>query len=156
MGPTGRTVSILVTMFIDGLIGFFFARKHNQDEEKWLKIGQDAMHSMRKWASSCSEWNFTNKLHLLEAEYHFLKGDEKHAMKFYNASIKSARDHRFVHEEGLAEEKLATYLLHQRKRYEAMSAFANAKKCYERWGAHILVRRMEKSIDAIEIDQCFG
>ncbi|KAL7525328.1 hypothetical protein ACHAXR_000957 [Thalassiosira sp. AJA248-18] len=139
-------------MFIDGLIGFFFARKHNEDEEKWLKIGQGAMHSMRKWASTCSKWNFTNKLHLLEAEYHFLKGDDKHAMKFYNASIESARDHRFVHEEGLAEEKLATFLLHQSKHYEAMSAFANAKKCYERWGAHILVRRMEKSIDVI--DQC--
>ncbi|KAL7539058.1 hypothetical protein ACHAXR_009003, partial [Thalassiosira sp. AJA248-18] len=154
MGPTARNINLLVTMFIDGLIGFFFARKAKEDKEKWFKIGQDAMHSMRNWASSCSEWNFTNKLHLLEAEYYFLKEDDKRAMACYYASIKSARDHRFVHEEGLAEEKLATYLLHKSKHYEAMSAFANAKKCYERWGAHSLVRRLQKSIDVI--DRCLS
>mmetsp|Transcript_28890 Transcript_28890/g.52811 ORF Transcript_28890/g.52811 Transcript_28890/m.52811 type:complete len:90 (-) Transcript_28890:253-522(-) len=63
-------------------------------------------------------------------------------MACYNASIKSAREHRFVHEEGLAEEKTATYLLHKSKHDEAMEHFGNAKKCYKSWGAHTLVQRV--------------
>jgi len=147
MGPTGRLVSAIVGMFINGLIGFYFARKYDgKDREKWLLIGKDAIQSMRKWTASCSGWNFSNKLYLLEAEKYFVEDEKERAVACFNASIKAAREHRFVHEEGLAEEKYATYLLSKSNYEEAMRAFMNAKRCYERWGAHILVMRMEKAV----------
>ena len=93
-----------------------------------------------------SEWNFSNKLYLLEAEFYFLREDDERAMFCYHASIVAAREHRFVHEEGLAEEKTATYLLHKSRHDEAMGHFINAKKCYEVWGALKLVQRVEKAI----------
>jgi len=143
----GRLVSAIVGMFINGLIGFYFARKYDgKDREKWLLIGKDAIQSMRKWTASCSGWNFSNKLYLLEAEKYFVEDEKERAVACFNASIKAAREHRFVHEEGLAEEKYATYLLSKSKYEEAMRAFMNAKRCYERWGAHILVMRMEKAV----------
>ena len=94
----------------------------------------------------CSHWNFSNKLSLLEAEYCFLKNDDEGAVAFYTASIKAAHEHRFVHEEGLAEEKLATYLLHKGEHEDAMHHFVNAKKCYDVWGAQALVKRVQKEI----------
>jgi len=154
MGPTGRLSNVLVTTFIDGLIGLFFARKHNQDEMKWTKVGLEAIRSFRKWVNS-SEWNFSNKLHLLEAEYYFLREDTERAIVFYTASIKAARDHRFLHEEGLAEEKFATYLLHKNNHDDAMEHFLKSKKCYESWGAHALAQRVEKAI-AILLPLCSG
>jgi len=152
IGSTGRLVNILVSIFIDGLIGFFFARKHRDDEAKWTNVGQDAIKSLRKWVRS-SEWNFSNKLYLLEAEFYFLSEDDERAMSCYNASIKSAREHRFVHEEGLAEEKTATYLLHKSQHDEALEHFVNAKKCYESWGAYTLVQRVDNAI-AILLPLC--
>lgn len=145
IGPTGRTVNILINVFVDGLLGFFFARKHREDEAKWTNVGIEAIRSLRKWVPS-SEWNFSNKLYLLEAEYYFLKEDNERAMVCYHTSIKAARDHRFVHEEGLAEEKLATYCLHNSLHDDAMGHFLSAKKCYEVWGAYALVERVEKAI----------
>ena len=142
----GRQTPVLVTIFIDGLIAFFFARKHRKDDEvKWTDIGFGVMESLKKWATN-SDWNFSNKMFLLEAEYYFLMEDHTRAMYCYNASIAAARDHRFIHEEGLAEEKLATYLLHKSNPDEALGHFNNAKKCYEVWGAHTLVQHVEKAI----------
>lgn len=51
----GRTVQVLVGVFIDGLIGFFFARKHREDEAKWINVGLDALQSLRKWVRSSGE-----------------------------------------------------------------------------------------------------
>lgn len=35
--------SDLVSTFIDGLVAFYFARKHRSDEAKWRAIGEDIM-----------------------------------------------------------------------------------------------------------------
>jgi len=45
-----------------------------------------------------------NKVLLLEAEYFASKCNRNSAKEKYEASIKSARDHGFVHEQGLAYE----------------------------------------------------
>jgi len=148
-GSIGRMVGALVCVFIDGLIGFFFARKHDIDEEKWTNLGLSAVESLSKWTKS-SEWNFSNKLHLLEAELYFLRKDDESALASYRASIKAAKEHRFVHEEGMAEEKMATYLLNKSEHDEAMGHFINAKRCYETWGAHTLVKRIDKAIAILE------
>lgn len=154
MGPTGRLSSVLVSEFIDGLIGFFFARKRREDEEKWTKVGLDVIKSFRKWVTY-SQWNFLNKLHLLEAEYYFLRGDDERAVVSYMSSIVAAKEHRFIHEEGLAEEKFATYFLNKSMHDDAINHFHNAKKCYEAWGAHALVRRIDDAI-AMLVPVCKG
>lgn len=147
-GSTGRLVPLIVSIFIDGLIGFFLARKHQEDEEKWTNVGLDAINSLKKWVKS-SDWNFSNKLSLLEAEYYFLKEDDDRAMSCYTSSINAARKHRFIHEEGLAEEKVATYFLHRNNQDHAMRHFLNANRCYKAWGAHALVQRVDKAIAAM-------
>jgi len=152
LGSTG--MGSIVSAFIDGLIGFFFARKHLEDEAKWTNLGLGAIQSLRKWVKS-SDWNFSNKLYLLEAEFYFLREDDERALVCYHASIKAASEHRFVHEEGLAEEKAATYFLHKSRHDNALSHFMNAKKCYEVWGASALVQRVDKAI-AILLPLCTG
>ena len=154
MESNGRLTSVLVGTFIDGLIAFYFARKHIDDEAKWTNIGESVMKRVQQWEES-SSWNFSNKLHLLQAEYYFLKENDELAMACYEASMKEAHDHCFIHEEGLAQEKAATYLLHQGRHDEALKYFVNAKKCYELWGAHALVKRIEKAI-AILMPLCMG
>jgi len=138
-------VSAISSIFIDGMIGFFVARKQCEDETKWTHIGLDAIATFRKWIKN-SEWNFANKLNLLEGEFYFWKGDSERAIISYNNSIKAAHEHRFVNEEGLAEEKLAAFFLHESRHDEAICHLNNAKKCYEAWGAKVLVDRVNKAI----------
>lgn len=138
-------MSALVSTFIDGLLALFYARKHREDEAKWTDIGLNAIRSFRKWVKK-SDWNFANKLYLLEAEFYFLRNDDERAMVCYQASIRAAREHRFVHEEGLAEDKAGTYYLHKGEHDQAMRHFLNAKRCYNVWGAGILVQRMTRPL----------
>jgi len=56
-------------------------------------------------AASISEWNFLNKLELLEAELYSFEEKNELALASYDASIASARNSRFIHEQGLACEK---------------------------------------------------
>ena len=139
----------MVSVFIDGLIGFVLARKDRKDKRKWTELGISAIQSLKKWIKS-SAWNFSNKLHLLEAEFYFLLGDDKKAENSYHASIEAAHKHRFFHEEGLAEEKIATYFLQKGKNDDAVRHFANAKKWYKVWGAQILVERIDNTIRVLQ------
>jgi len=145
LGSTGRIVPNIINVFIDGLIGFFYARKHRGDEAMWTQVGLDAIQTLSKWVKGCP-WNFSNKLFLLEAEYYFLMEDDSRAKASYYASIREAKAHRFVHEEGLAEEKTATYYLRRNRHNDAMRHYMNAKKCYEAWGATALVQRIDNAM----------
>ncbi len=75
-----------------------------------------------------SEWNFYNKLYLLEAESYLSGKDDKRNIIHYHASIRAAHEHHFVHKEGLAEEMISTYLFHKGKHGDAKEHFANAWK----------------------------
>jgi len=103
------------------------------------------MNLMETW-SKHSDWNFANKLYLLQAEHFFLNGDEVTALQKYNDSINAAQDHRFTHEEGLAHERVASFHHHYGRRDEALASFKAAKKCYEIWGAEAVVYRVDRTI----------
>eukprot|EP00804_Cyclotella_cryptica_P027830 CCRYP_009244-RA/>CCRYP_009244-RA protein AED:0.13 eAED:0.13 QI:0/0.87/0.66/1/0.25/0.22/9/246/899 len=152
LGSNARQVNVVVGTFIDGLIALYFARKHRSDEAKWTAIGEDVMATLRKWEEG-STWNFRNKRLLLEAEFNFLRGNHEMTMCCYTASINAAHAHRFYHEEGLAYEKAATFLLHKHNHDGALECFMNAKKCYETWGAHAIVTRVDMAI-AVLVPLC--
>lgn len=141
----GRLSHITISVIIDGLIAFFFARKHREDEKRWQNIGEAVIDLTRQWTNN-SEWNFSNKLYLLEAENYFFKEDEIKALEKYEQSIKAAHDHHFIHEEGLAFERAARFHLHYGRNGEALVCFTQAKKCYKNWGAHGLVINIERTI----------
>ena len=130
---------------VDTLIAFFFARKRGDDESRWRKVAEAVIDLTTVWATN-SPWNWSNKLYLLEAEHHFLEGDEVSALKKYEQSAEAARDHHFIHEEGLTFERTAQFHLHYGRNGEALVCFAEAKKCYKKWGALALVRYIERMI----------
>ena len=119
--------------------------KAEKNEKEWLIAGEAAIKLLRQWASS-STWNYLNKLCLLEAEFYFYKGDEENALEKYDASIEAASSHRFIHEEGLANQKAAGFHLYYGRKKEALFHFTRAKQCYEQWGALALVRNIDKEI----------
>ena len=63
-------------------------------------------------------------------------GNKEGAIDTYQASIKSAKDSYFLHEEGLAFELLGSLYMHYGNIDEAKLQMANAHRCYEKWGAY--------------------
>ena len=72
-------------------------------------------------------------------------------MAKYRASIKSAQDHRFVHEESLALEFYGDFLHIIRRVDESRENYASACVCYEKWGAHAIIPRLQEKIKQIQV-----
>ena len=75
-----------------------------------------------------------------------MKGDYAAAEEQYKASILSAQMHRFVHEEGLALERLGMLYKDMGRAESAREMLANARNCYERWGASAVVARLDSKM----------
>ncbi len=127
--------------FYEGLVAFHMVRSRN-NEQKWLPIGEQSITNYRAWVKH-SEWNFENKLLLLEAESLFTKGEYDVAEEKYLASIDSAHRHRFIHEEGLAMQLLASFYkirdVEKEKKY-----LESSYSCYEKWGACGLLKHLQE------------
>jgi tetratricopeptide (TPR) repeat protein len=129
--------------FIDGRSGASFARRYKDERGVWEEVGNSMVSKFQKWKES-SEWNLINKVYLLLAERYFLQDDQENAFEHYDLAIKAAADHRFLHEEGLANVAAAKCCLHYDKKKEALIYYANAKDCYQRWGATALVNMIDE------------
>jgi len=142
------TINLIMGTFTDGLLAFICAQKHRDDQGQWTNVGLGVIRKMKSWMRS-SPWNFENKVYLLEAEQHVLKGNFKLASGKYGASIKAAQKHRFVHEEGLAFDRAGNFYLDRERKDDALLHFTQAKKCYKRWGAQALVDRLAEKCNDI-------
>ncbi|KAL7539299.1 hypothetical protein ACHAXR_009167 [Thalassiosira sp. AJA248-18] len=142
-----RTVMPLIDAyhaFYEGLTAFHFARHSSDDEQKWMEIGEKDLSPFRTWAAH-STWNWENKLLLLEAEMHFSKKEMEKAEEKYRAAIQSAQCHRFIHEEGLANELFSVFHNTNGNFDKAKIHISEARACYEKWGAFALIDLLDSS-----------
>ena len=116
---------------------------------KWKEVLRKSITAMRKLALN-SDWNYTNKLELLEAEQQSLRDNYRNASKLYDASIASARRSGFIHEQGLAAEKAG---FHYERRGDVCNAWKylnQARECYEEWGSSMKVDMIQAKLDNLQ------
>jgi tetratricopeptide (TPR) repeat protein len=131
----------LFQTFYQGISAFHLARLQDDKSRKWKAIGKNALSKYQTWVKY-SDWNWENKMLLLEAESHACEGEVEMARSKYQASVDSAQKHRFVHEEGLAREMFGMYYEESGNKEEAMQQYAHARSCYQKWGAFALADRL--------------
>jgi hypothetical protein len=102
-----------------------------------------------KVAVSHADSNCRNKLHLLEAELHGLDARHSLAVSSYDAAIASAKNSKFIHEQGLACEKAGFYYKKIGDVGNASGYFQQARKCYEEWGSSVKVEVVQRELDGL-------
>ena len=115
-------------------------------DERHKVRGDMALTKMSGWCTH-SEWNFKNKQLLLEAESHYTMKNFCTAAICYDASIKAAREHKFLHEEAMANELAGLFFLDEGQREKSLLYFKQSIVCYRKWGALSVVRRIEAFIE---------
>ena len=137
---------VLFGFLFEGLTSFRLARETSDDESaKWIGRGRSVLAKMKCW-SEHSLWNWENKMLLLEAESLFTNGDFDRAGPLYDSAIRSAREHKFIHEEAIASELAGTYHYERGFHQKSYSYLVHSVACYEKWGAHAVVRRVKTDI----------
>ena len=145
-----RQISDHALMFFEGLAALSMAWTSNSwlRRRKSFAVGKKAAKRMKRWADRCPE-NFRNKQQLFEAEIAALNGKSAQALSLFNQSIAKAKHEAFVHEEAIAYERLGHYQRRLGNDPEAKTSYASARNAYEKWGASILVDRMDDLVASI-------
>ena len=118
--------------FFRGVIAFRMYRDGAGDQ--WLGEGKKLLGKLEVWLKHSTSL-FESKVLLLKAEHcASITRNINEAISIYDASIKSARDHGFVHEQGLAYE-LKGKCLALTLDTNSSNCFKNAYQCYMQWGA---------------------
>jgi len=141
--------------FFEGLASFQLARLNNKSAN-WIERGRSSLERLRHW-SECSSWNWENKLLLLEAEDMYTEGLFVLAESLYDSAIRSAHEHKFIHEEAIACELAGTFY-HERGFHQmSYPCFLHSIERYNQWGAFAVARRVETFLKVnfrnLDIDQ---
>lgn len=101
-----------------------------------------AQQQMKIWKESCPE-NFQHHFLLVEAEIARIEGKDQAAMRLYEQSIHSAREHGFLQIEAIANELAGAFYERRELLTAANAYFRQAHSCYMNWGADRKVHHLE-------------
>jgi PAS domain S-box-containing protein len=118
--------------------------KGSTDEQKaWRELLTVHREQLREWSDN-NPPTFADKHALVSAEITRLEGRDADAMRLYEQAIRSAHDHGFVQNEGLAFEVAARFYDSRAFDSVAQAYLRNARYCYLQWGAHGKVRQLDE------------
>jgi PAS domain S-box-containing protein len=118
--------------------------KASADEQNsWHELLTAHQEQLREWADNYPP-TFGDNHALVSAEIARLEGRYGDAMEQYEQAIKSAREHGFVQNEGVAHEVAARFYAARGVESIAHTYLCNARHCYLRWGALGKVRQLER------------
>ena len=135
-------------IFFEGLSCFLCSRGSNDTEKtKMIERGRSILTRARNLAEH-SSWNWENKVQLLEAmEMHAL-GNLDEAEPLYTSSIRSAKEHKFIHEEAVASELTGDCLFERGLLSDAYALYKHSIKCFEEWGADAVAKRVDTDMQS--------
>jgi predicted ATPase/signal transduction histidine kinase len=112
-------------------------------QREWRDLLTAHREQLREWAEIYPP-TFGDKYALVSAEIARLEGRDAEAMRLYEQAIRSAREHGFVQNEGLAHELAARFCAARGFETIAHAYLREARRCYLRWGAFGKVRQLEQ------------
>ncbi len=123
-----------------------------EEKEEILTQVHDNQETLEKLAR-CAPPNYRHKHHLVEAErLQVLEGQSDAILSHYDQAIALARESEFIHEEALANELAARYLINQGQNAAAGSYLRSAMEKYEAWGAKRKVAHLKSRYPGLIID----
>ena len=111
--------------------------------QTWRELLTGHREQLCHWAESYPPM-FADKHALVSAEIARLEGRDADAMGLYEQAIRSAHEHDFVQNEGVAYEVAARFYAARGVKSIADAYMRNASGCYLRWGAHGKVRQLDQ------------
>ena len=113
------------------------------EQHEWRELLTTHQEQLREWAEN-NPRTFTDKHALVSAEISRLEGRDADAMRLYEQAIRSARDHGFVQNEGVALEVAARFYSARGFQTFADAYLRKAKACYLGWGADGKARQLDR------------
>jgi PAS domain S-box-containing protein len=124
-------------------VAALYERGSADEQREWRGLLTAHREQLREWAENYPP-TFGDKYALVSAEIARLEGRDAEAMRLYEQAIRSARDHGFVQNEGLAHDVAARFYAARGFDTIAQAYLRETRRCYLRWGAFGKVRQLEQ------------
>ena len=122
------------------------------EKEEILTRVNDNQETLEK-LTRCAPPNYLHKYHLVEAErLRVLEGESDAILSHYDQAIALSGESEFIHEEALANELAARYLLNQGQNDAARAYLRSAMEKYEAWGAKRKVAHLRERYPGLIAD----
>ncbi|WP_313955685.1 AAA family ATPase [Paraburkholderia sp. BCC1884] len=113
-------------------------------QQEFRVVLETKLRKFEHWTHHCPE-NFRNRLALVRAEIARIEARDSDAMHLYEEAIRSAREHGFIQNQGVANEVAARFYASRGFETIADTYLRNARACYVRWGAFGKVRQLDRT-----------
>ncbi len=113
-----------------------------ENQLKMLQQVEENQQKMQQWARYAPD-NFQHKYELVEAEKARVLGRIPEAMEWYDCAIASARDHEYLQDEAIANERASEFYFNLGRSKIAQVYLVDAYAAYLRWGATAKVQQLE-------------
>ncbi len=124
-------------------VAALFENASTDEQQEWRELLTAHREQLRVWADSYPP-TFADKHALVAAEIARIEGRDADAMRLYEQAIRSAHEHGFVQNEGLAYEVAARFYAARDFETIATAYLRYARYCYLRWGADGKVRQLDR------------
>lgn len=111
-----------------------------------LRVARKGLRHLRKCAREAPH-NTLDMVHFLEAEYAAVKGDITGALTLYQLATSIAEKEGFLPREAQYCERIAVALRLCGREKESIRSMKRARDLYEKWGAVIVVDRIDNSLE---------
>jgi PAS domain S-box-containing protein len=113
------------------------------EQQAWREILAAHQEQLHEWAENFPP-TFADKHTLVLAEIARIEKRDADALRLYEQAIDSAREHGFLQNEGLAHELASRYYLSRGAESAGYFHLRNARRCYDRWGAHGKTKQLDE------------
>ncbi|HMJ17405.1 MAG TPA: PAS domain S-box protein, partial [Gemmatimonadaceae bacterium] len=144
VSAAGAQIQLLDYFYYSALtVAALYDNATADQQNSWRELLTAHREQLREWAENYPP-TFGDKCALVSAEIARLEGRDAEAMRLYEQAIRSARDHGFAQNEGLAHEVAARFYAARGVDTIAHAYLREARRCYLRWGAFGKVRQLEQ------------
>ena len=113
------------------------------EQPKWRETLAAHQEQLHEWAEN-NPPTFADKLALVSAEIARIEKRDGGRLASVRDGIRSTRENGFVQNEGLAHELAARYYLARGVETASYFHLSNARRCYDRWGAHGKTKQLDE------------
>jgi GAF domain-containing protein len=124
-------------------VAALYENSSTDEQSEWRDLLAAHREQLREWANNYPP-TFGDKYALALAEIARLEERDADAMRLYEQAIRSAREHGFVQNEGVAHELAARFYLGRASTTATRAHLEDARSCFARWGALGKVQQLDQ------------
>ena len=144
----GHILLLVYFYYVALTVAALYEKASADQQAEWRDLLTAHREQLREWVENYPP-TFRDKHALVSAEIARLESRDADAMRLYEEAIRTAREHGFVQNEGLANEVAARFYAARGVETIANVHRRNARYCYLRWGADGKVRQLDASYPEI-------